>query len=55
MQEIAQEAEGGDAGVARQEVGAVSDIVVFHLLMVGFVGLLQVKRLLGDPEVFEFV
>ena len=44
MQEIAQEAKGGDAGVAGKEVEAVFDILVFNLLKVGFVGLLQVKR-----------
>ena len=32
MQEVAQEAEGEDGGVAGEEVGAVSDILVIDLL-----------------------
>ena len=47
MQEVAQEAEGGDGGVARGEVGAVSDILVIHLLQPKL-GLLASSRLKGN-------
>ena len=46
MQEVAQEAEGGDGEVAGEEVGAVSDILVINLLQPR-VGLLASSRLKG--------
>ena len=45
VKEVVQEAEGGDQGVAGEEVGAVSDILVIDLLQ--RLGMLASSRLKG--------
>ena len=52
MQEVAQEAEGEDGGVAGEEVGAVSDILVIDLLQQRL-GLLASSRLKGYWKVWK--
>ena len=52
MQEVVLEAEGGDGGVAGEEVGAVSDILVIDLLQPKL-GLLASSKLKGHWKVWK--